>query len=81
MSTWTYLRRQDDKNYRWEKSVTIDHRIWSLHELVSLYEKAGLEHVATYTGFGPGFHPEQKPIEDLRELIPSRMLFCIGRKP
>jgi len=79
-SKWVFLRTLDETNYKSLKTVTIDHRIWSLHELVSLYERAGLEHVATYAGFGPGFHPQQKPIESLRELMPSRMLLCIGRK-
>jgi SAM-dependent methyltransferase len=79
-STWTYLRREDGDNYHREKTVTIDHRIWSLHELASLYKKAGLELAAAYTGFGLGFSPRQGVIVGLRELLQSRMLLCIGRK-
>ena len=80
ISTWTYLRRLDGDNYHREKSVTVDHRIWSLHELIALYQKAGLELAAVYTGFGPGFNPQQSVIFGLHDLLQSRMLLCIGRK-
>ena len=80
INEWTYLKKMDDGNYQTLKTINLDHRVWSLHELISLYEKAGLEHTATYAGFGPGFSPEQKPLENLRELLQSRMLFCIGRR-
>jgi SAM-dependent methyltransferase len=79
-STWTYFRRTDGDNYRREKSVTIDHRIWSLHELAALFKKAGLDLTATYTGFGMGFNLRQGVIVGLNELRQSRMLLCIGRK-
>ncbi len=78
---WTYLEPQGEENYRSEKPVTLDHRVWSLHELVALFEKAGFKHGAVYSGFAPGFNPQQPKLENLRALMTSRMLLYICRKP
>ena len=81
INKWTFLKKLDGENYRTLKTIELDHRVWGLHELISLYKNAGLEHVTTYAGFGPGFHPDQKPLKTVRELITTHRLFCIGRKP
>jgi len=81
INTWTYLRKQDEENYRVEKTVNLDHRVWSMHELVGLFEKVGFEYEAVYTGFAPGFSPQQPKLESLGPLIHSRMLLYIFRKP
>jgi len=78
---WTYLKPQGEENYRPEKPVTLDHRIWSLHELINLFEKIGFKHEAVYAGFGPGFNPQQPKLERLGPLMQSRMLLYICRKP
>jgi SAM-dependent methyltransferase len=49
-TTWTYLVQRDNKNFIQEKQVTIDHRIWSLHELIDLFEKTGWRFKAAYPG-------------------------------
>jgi len=46
------LVQKDDKNFFLEKQVTIDHRIWSLHELIDLFEKTGWRFKAVYPGLG-----------------------------
>jgi SAM-dependent methyltransferase len=51
-TTWTYLVRKDDKNYSLEKQVTLDHRIWSLHELIDIFKKTGWKFKAVYPGLG-----------------------------
>ena len=81
VNKWTYLRQQDGETYGVVKTVDLDHRVWSLHELKDLFEKVGLEHAAVYAGFGPGFDPKQPQLDGLRNLTASRMLLYIGRKP
>lgn len=49
---WTCLLQQDDKNFVLKKQITIDHRIWSLHELIEMFGKTGWEFKAVYPGFG-----------------------------
>ena len=51
-TTWTYLVQKNDKNFVLEKQVTIDNRLWSLHELIDLFEKTGWNFKAVYPGFG-----------------------------
>jgi SAM-dependent methyltransferase len=72
-TTWTYLVQKDDKNFFLEKQVTIDHRIWSLHELIDIFEKTGWMFKAVYPGLG-------RPQGDIR-LTEVRRLFFIATKP
>lgn len=81
VNQWTYLRQQAGGNYQVEKVFNIDHRIWSIHELVSLFEKVGFKYEAVYTGFPPGFTPQQRTPLGFREAMQSRMLLYICRKP
>jgi len=72
-TTWTYLVQRDDKNFFLEKEVTIDHRIWSLHELIDLFEKTGWRFKAVYPGLG-----HQQGDAPLTEI---HRLFFIAVKP
>jgi len=51
-ATWTFLKQQSEKQFVLEKQVTIDTRLWSLHELVETFGKNGWEFQAAYPGFG-----------------------------
>jgi hypothetical protein len=51
-TTWTYLVQKDDKTFVQEKQVNIDTRLWSLHELIDIFEKTGWKFKAVYPGFG-----------------------------
>lgn len=51
-TTWTYLVQKDDKNFSLEKQVAIDTRLWSLHELIDIFEKTGWRFKAVYPGLG-----------------------------
>ena len=51
-TTWTYLVQKDDKTFVQEKQVKIDTRLWSLHELIDIFEKTGWKFKAVYPGFG-----------------------------
>ena len=72
-TTWTYLLQQDDKNFVLKKQITIDHRIWSLHELIEMFERTGWEFKAAYPGFG-----QQQ--SDVPLMVANRLLL-IGKKP
>jgi SAM-dependent methyltransferase len=51
-STWTYLVQKDDRNSVLERQVTVDTRLWSVHELIDTFEKTGWRFKAVYPGFG-----------------------------
>ena len=51
-STWTYLVHRSNNNFVLERKITLDHRIWSLHELIELFGKNGWDYRAVYPGFG-----------------------------
>jgi SAM-dependent methyltransferase len=71
-TTLTYLVRKNEKNFSQEKQVTIDHRIWSLHELIDIFEKTGWRFKAVYSGFGS----QQKDVP----LMEAQRLFFIAMK-
>ncbi len=66
-TTWTYLIRGHDGNFREKKQVTIDHRVWSLHELIDLFKKAGWKFKAVYSGIRG--QPESTPITEVHRLL------------
>jgi SAM-dependent methyltransferase len=73
-TTWTYLVQKDDKNFVLEKQVKIDTRLWSLHELIDVFEKTGWRFKAVYPGFGRQQGGDAPPTELQR-------LFFIAIKP
>ena len=81
VNRWTYLEQRDEERYRVVKTVNIDHRVWSLHELIDLFEKVGFKYEAVYSGFTPRVAPQQKRLENFREVMQSSMLLYICRKP
>ncbi len=48
---WTYLIKNKGESYS-KKVVTIDHRVWSLHELIDLFERNRWKFKETYFGLG-----------------------------
>ena len=81
INTWTYLRKDDDGNYQQVKSVVVDHRLWSPHELINLFAKVGFMCDAVYPGFSPYSTP--RPVESMRtrEFMLNFRLMYIFRKP
>jgi SAM-dependent methyltransferase len=71
-TAWTYLVQKSDKNFVLEKRIKIDTRLWSLHELIDLFEKTGWRFKAVYPGFG-----RQQGDAPLTEL---QRLFFIAKK-
>ena len=78
-NTWTFLKKQGGDTYKLEKSVKLNHRVWSLHELVALIEKAGWKYRSAYPGFFPGGIGEGDGLTpQAEEILQSRMLLVIG---
>jgi SAM-dependent methyltransferase len=75
---WTYLVQKSDKNFIQEKQVTIDHRIWSLHELIDIFEKTGWKFKAVY----PGLRQQQGdvPLTEVQRLFFIAMKADLGKK-
>jgi SAM-dependent methyltransferase len=71
-TTWTYLVQKENEDFVQEKQVTIDTRLWSLHELIAIFEKTGWKFKAAY----PGFRPPQKEIL----MTEAQRLFFIAMK-
>ncbi len=69
---WSYLMQQDDKTFTLEKQITFNHRLWSLHELVEMFERTGWQFQAAYSGFGQ----QQGDIS----LMGARRFLFIGKK-
>jgi hypothetical protein len=52
-NTWTYLKKTTDDMYTLLKNVKLDHRVWSLHELIAMFERTGWKFKAAYSGLTP----------------------------
>jgi SAM-dependent methyltransferase len=72
-TTWTYLVQKNGKKFALEKQVTIDTRLWSLHELIDIFERAGWRFKAVY----PGLRRQQRGVSP----IELQRLFFIAIKP
>jgi len=72
-ATWTFLKQQSGKQFVLEKQVTVDTRLWSLHELRETFTKNGWKFEAAYPGFGS----EDKNVP----LTEAHRLLFIARRP
>ena len=81
-NTWTFLKQTDETTFILEKSLRLDHRIWSLHELVVLFEKTGWRFKVAYPGFFPG-STERKAdsLSQEEEVLKTRQLLVISYRP
>lgn len=81
-STWTFLKETGEDSYTVEKRIKLDQRIWSLHELISLFESAGWRFKAVYPGFfGPGLTPPTPGSAEDDDILKSAMLLVISCRP
>jgi SAM-dependent methyltransferase len=51
-STWTHLLQKKDRSFVPGREITLDHRIWSLHELIELFNENGWSYKSVHPGFG-----------------------------
>ena len=77
-TTWTYLVQKNDKSFVLEKQVTIGTRLWSLHELIDIFEKTGWRFKAVYPGFGR--QQGEAPPTELQRLFFIAMKPALGKK-
>lgn len=78
-NTWTFLKAADGDTYIVEKEVKIDHRVWSLHELVELFERTGWRVKGAYPGFSPSVTlPTEVYSTQEQDILKSRMLLVIS---
>jgi SAM-dependent methyltransferase len=78
-NTWTFLEQRDKETYILDKVINLDHRIWSLHELIDLFERAGWVFKAAYPGLLPGAVEAESDFSvQSEEIMQSRMLLIIG---
>lgn len=69
---WTFLIQQNDTRFFLEKQITVDHRIWSLHEIIETFERTGWRFKAVY----PGFHEQRSDVP----ILETRNILFIGQK-
>jgi 2-polyprenyl-3-methyl-5-hydroxy-6-metoxy-1,4-benzoquinol methylase len=71
-TVWTYMVQKDDKKFMMKEQFTLDHRLWSPHELIAFFKENGWSFKALYPGFA-------KQPEDI-SLLEVKRLFFIGQK-
>lgn len=79
-NTWTYLKKRDNGSYDEVKSINLQLRLWSPHELIKLFEKAGFTHMGIYSGLMP-YQParELTSINTLEYIRSVRLLYIFRR--
>ena len=79
-NTWTYLKAAGEDTYIVEKAVKIDHRVWSLHEFIELFERTGWK----FKGVYPGISTMPQTTGDtlsLGEVLRAQRLLIISSRP
>jgi hypothetical protein len=68
--------------FKLERIIELDHRVWSLPELVTLFNNTGWQFQKAYPGFATGFTKKKaSPISENGKLSESPMLLIISRRP
>jgi len=71
VDTWTFLRKKDDSHFEEIKAISLDFRLWSPHELISLFKKAGFEYKGIYDGL-----PASPPNHELTSTNTMEFMRC-----
>ena len=87
-NTWKFMRQMDEKTFVLDRSIELDLRVWSLHELVQLFERTGWEFECAYPGYSPvhslrkvKFSSQHDDLLDAgRLLIISSRPDCVGNQ-
>ena len=79
-NTWTFLKSTAGDDYKKLKEVSLDHRVWSLHELIAMFERTGWEFKAAYPGLTPA-HQAALPLMGEPELLRAPRLLVITSRP
>ncbi|MBL7125868.1 MAG: class I SAM-dependent methyltransferase [Dehalococcoidales bacterium] len=81
-NTWFFLKQTEELVFKVENIIELDHHIWSLPELITLFNRTGWQFKASYPGFATGF-TQRKVTSASAEDDVSRwpMLLAISRRP
>jgi SAM-dependent methyltransferase len=80
-NTWTFLRKTGEDTYTFLKEIKLDHRVWSLHELIDMFARTGWKHKAAYSGLTPG--PDLNagvPLGSEREVLRAIRLLVVSSR-
>jgi len=81
-NTWMFLKQTGELTFKLEKIIQLDHHIWSLPELITLFNTTGWHFKAAYPGFATGFQQVKvTPLSAENNLLQSPMLLIISRRP
>ena len=80
-NTWTFLRATSENDYKKLKEVKLDHRVWSLHELIAMFERTGWEFKGAYPGLIPiqAYQEALQPGGEADLMRVPRLLLITGR--
>lgn len=65
--TWTLLRDRGDGTFALESEIKLDHRVWSLHELIQMLARNGWLFRQAHAGFPPS--TKDVSLMDVRQLL------------
>jgi 2-polyprenyl-3-methyl-5-hydroxy-6-metoxy-1,4-benzoquinol methylase len=78
-NTWTFLKKTADDTYTLSKEIKLDHRVWSLHELIALFARTGWKYKAGYSGLAPGADLNAgMPLSSERDVLRAPRLLVIS---
>jgi 2-polyprenyl-3-methyl-5-hydroxy-6-metoxy-1,4-benzoquinol methylase len=81
-NTWLFLKQTGELTFELEKIIELDHRIWSLPELITLFDTTGWQFWKAYHGFATGFTRRKvPPLSVENKLSEPPMLLVISRRP
>ncbi len=79
---WLFLKQADELSFKLEQIIELDHRIWSLPELINLFNSTGWRFEAAYPGFATGFSQRKAvPLSTESKLEEAPMLLTISCRP
>ena len=81
-NTWMFLKQTGELSFKLENIIELDHRIWNLPELITLFNDTGWHFKAAYPGFATGFTQRKvTPLSVESKLEEAPMLLVISRRP
>jgi len=79
---WSFFKKTGEKGYSFERSLQIDLRVWSLHELVTLFNRTGWEYRITHPGFSKNYNLRDIDFDSqLDNLLGAGRLLVIASRP
>lgn len=81
-NAWFFLKQTSELTFKLERIIELDHRVWSLPELITLFSGTGWQFQKAYPGFATGF--ARRKVSSLSaesKLSESPMLLVISRRP